>query len=171
MSGSLATCLVLCVVWLAADCGSADLPHNEAADGALNSASDGALNSAGGGALNSASVGTSSAILVGRSVGSHVALSNTTATSVSLEETAFVYREDDTDVSEPAVIQDSHSGAETQGFYSNGWPTSASSFAGTTRGPKELQIRLLAPRLGTCRTVALSGCVTHCSIVWVRVAL
>ena len=224
MSGSLATCLVLCVVWLAADCGSADLPHNEAADGALNSASDGALNSAAdgaldsaadgsvnsasdgalnsassgalnsaadgalksasdgalnsaadgalnsasdgalnsadGGALNSASVGTSSAILVGRSVGSHVALSNTTATSVSLEETAFVYREDDTDVSEPAVIQDSHSGAETQGFFSNGWPTSASSFAGTTRGPKELQIRLLTPRLGTCRSVALSGFVS-----------
>ena len=157
MSGSLAACLVLCVVWLKADCGSADVPHSEAADGALNSAADGVM--------DSASVGTSSAILVGSSVGSHITLANTTATSVSLEETAFVYREDGADLSEPAVTQDSHSGTESPGFYSNGWPTSAASFPGTTRGPKELQIRFLTPRLGTCRSVALSGYVSYCSIV------
>ena len=165
MSGSLAACLVLCVVWLKADCGSADVPHSEAADGALNSAADGALNSAADGVMDFASVGTSSAILVGSSVGSHITLANTTATSVSLEETAFVYREDGADLSEPAVTQDSHSGTESPGFYSNGWPTSAASFPGTTRGPKELQIRFLTPRLGTCRSVALSGYVSYRSIV------
>ena len=88
-----------------------------------------ALNSAADGAMDSASVETSSAMLVERSVGSHITkeLANTTATRVSLEESAFVYREDGADLSEPAVTQDSHSGTETPGFHSNGWPTSAAS--------------------------------------------
>ena len=79
MSGSLAACLVLCVVWLKADCGSADVPHNSAADGALNSAADGVM--------DSASVGMSSAILVGRSVESHITLANSPPPASPLEET------------------------------------------------------------------------------------
>ena len=140
MAASFPPCLLMCVVWMNANCELADVPSYKADDAVL----------------DSAVLKMSSAIFVKHSVWRHFTLTNSTVTNWSSGETLSVRHNETTDVREPVGTESNYSRSEIPDFYPNDSPTSAASLPETTRGRNELQIRFLTPLLGICLIARLS---------------